>query len=108
MFVVTFVFKMSSFQMDTLKVMEKFDGGNFHFQKFKMRMMLSKHGLWKFVDGSAILPSEEVAKVDYDEKETKAFTLLCQHLTDAQLAHIQYCDNVRSVWEALVRNTIRF
>jgi hypothetical protein len=29
-FVVTFVFKMSSFQIDSLKVMEKFDGDNFH------------------------------------------------------------------------------
>jgi hypothetical protein len=47
------------------------------------------------------LPSEEVTKVDYNKKETKAFALLCEHLTDAQLAHIQYCDNVRSAWEAL-------
>jgi hypothetical protein len=101
MFVVAFLFKMSSFQMESLKVMEKFDGGNFHIWKFKMRMMFSKPGFWKFVDGSATLPSEEVARADYNEKETKAFALLCEHLTDAQLAHIQYCDNVRSAWEAL-------
>ncbi len=44
-FVVAFVVKMSSFQMESLKVMEKFDGGNFHLWKFKMRMMFSKHGL---------------------------------------------------------------
>jgi hypothetical protein len=87
--------------MESLKVMEKFDGGNFHLWKFKMRMMLSKHGLWKFVDGSATLPSEEVARADYNEKETKAFVLLCEHLMDAQFAHIQYCDNVRNAWEAL-------
>jgi hypothetical protein len=92
---------MSSFQMESLKVMEKFNGGNFHLWKFKMRMMLSKHGLWKFVDGSATLPSEEVPRADYNENETKAFTLLCERLTDAQLAHIQYCDNVKSAWEAL-------
>jgi hypothetical protein len=98
-FVVTFVFKMSSFQMESLKVMEKFDGGNFHLWKFKMRMMLFKHGLWKFVDGSATLPSEEVVNADYNEKEMKAFALLCEHLTDAQLAHIQYCDNVKNAWE---------
>ncbi len=42
------------------------------------------------------MPSEEVARADYNEKETKAFALLCEHLTDAQLAHIQYCDNVIS------------
>ncbi len=100
-FTIAFVFKMSSFQMESLKVMEKFDGANFHLWKFKMRMMLSKHGLWKFVDGSATLPSEEVASVDYNKKEIKAFALLCEHLMEAQLAHIQYCDNVKSVWEAL-------
>jgi hypothetical protein len=82
--------------MESLKVMEKFDGNNLHLCKFKMCMMqLSKHGLWKFIDGSATLPSQEVATTDYNEKETKAFALLCEHLTDAQLAHIQYCDNVR-------------
>jgi hypothetical protein len=81
--------------------MEKFDGGNFHLWKFKMHMMISKHGLWKFVDGNATLPSEELARADYNEKEMKAFALLYEHLTDAQLAHIQYCDNVRSAWEAL-------
>ncbi len=79
--------------------MEKFDGGNFHLWKFKMRMMLSKHGLWKFVDWSATLPSEKVATPDYNEKEMKA-ALLCEHLMNAQLAHIQYCDKVKSAWEA--------
>jgi hypothetical protein len=47
------------------------------------------------------LPSEDVTRADYNKKETKAFALLCEHLTDAQLAHIQYCQNVRSAWEAL-------
>jgi hypothetical protein len=100
-FVVVFVFKMSSFRMESLKVMKKFDGANFHLWKFKMRIIFSKLGLWKFVDGSATLPNEEVASADYNEKEMKAFALLCEHLMDAQLAHIQYCDNVKSAREAL-------
>jgi hypothetical protein len=79
--------------------MEKFDGDNFHLWKFKMRMMLSKQGLWKFFDGNATLPSEEVARADYNDKEMKVFALLCEHFTDAQLAHIQYYDNVRSACE---------
>jgi hypothetical protein len=99
-FVVAFVFKISSFQVESLKVMEKFDGANFHLWKFKMHMMLSKHGLWKFVDGSATLPNDSTM-ADYNEKEMKAFALLCEHLTNAQLARILYCDNVKSAWEAL-------
>jgi len=87
--------------MKSLKVMEKFDGGNFHLWKFKMRMMFSKHGLWKFVDGNATIPYDEDQIIDYNKKMTKAFALLCEHLTDAQLAHIQYYENVKSAWETL-------
>jgi len=72
--------------MESFKVMEKFDGGNFHLWKFKMHMMLSKHGFWKFVDGSATIPHDEDQITDYNEKATKTFTLLCEHLKDAQLA----------------------
>jgi hypothetical protein len=70
---------MFSFQMESLKVMEKFDGGNFHLWKFKMHMMLSKHGFWKFVDGSATLPSEEIARADYNEKEMNISQMLNLH-----------------------------
>ncbi len=62
------MFKVFSFQMESLKVIKKFDGDNFRLWKFKMCMMFSKHGLWKFVDGSATLPSEEVARADHIEK----------------------------------------
>ncbi len=102
MFVLAFVLnKMSSFQMESLKVMKKFDDGNFHLWKFKMCMMFSKHGLWKFVDGSAIIHDDEDEMVDYKEKATKAFALLCEHHMDAQLAHIQDSKNVKSAWETL-------
>ncbi len=36
--------------MESLKVMQKFDGDNFHLWKFKICMMLSKHGFWKFIN----------------------------------------------------------
>jgi hypothetical protein len=68
--------------MESLKIMEKFDGDNFY--------------LWKFVHGSATIPDDEHQIKDYNEKATNAFTLLCKHLEDAQLAHIQYCENVKS------------
>ncbi len=63
--------------MESLKVMKKFDGGNFHLWKFKMRMMFSKHGLWKFINGNVTISNDENEIMDYNEKATKAFTLLC-------------------------------
>ncbi len=102
MFILAFVFnKMSSFQIESLKIMEKFDGGNFHLWKLNMCMMFSKHGLWKFVDGNVTIPSDGDEMANYNKKTTKAFALLCEHLTDAWLAHIQYCENVKSTWETL-------
>jgi hypothetical protein len=79
----------------------KFDGGSFHLWKFKMHMMFSKHGLWKFIDDNVTIFDVEDETINYNEKATKAFALLCEHLTDAQLAHIQYCENVKSVWKTL-------
>ncbi len=76
--------------MESLKVTEKFNGGNFHLWKFKMCMMFSKHGLWNFVDGSTIILDDEDVMAYYNKKATKAFALLCEHLMDGQLAHIQY------------------
>jgi hypothetical protein len=84
--------------MESLKVMEKFDGGNFHLWKSKMCMMFSKHGLWRFVDDSATIFNDEDEMVDYNEKVTKAFALLCEHFMDAQLADIRYYKNVKNAW----------
>jgi regulator of sigma D len=64
-----------------------------------MRMMFSKHGLWKFVDGSATISNDQDEMANYNEKATKASTLLCEHLVDAQLAHIQYYEYVMGAWE---------
>jgi len=66
-----------------------------------MGMMLSKHGFWKFVDGSATILDDEDQIMNYNKKMTKAFALLCEHFKDAQLAHIQYCENIKSPWETL-------
>jgi hypothetical protein len=99
MFVLAFVFNnMSSFQMESLQVMEKFDGGNFHLWKFKMHMMLSKHGFWKFIDENATICNDENEMANYNEKIINAFALLCEHVTNAQLAHIQYCEMSKAFW----------
>jgi len=50
-FVVTFVFKRSSFQMESLKVLEKFDGGNFHLWKFKITRCFRNMGFGNWLMG---------------------------------------------------------
>jgi len=55
-------------------------------------------GFGNLLMGVPPCPEEEVGIVNYNEKEMKAFALHCEHLTDVQLAHIQYCDNASSAW----------
>jgi hypothetical protein len=43
----------------------------FHLWKFKMCMMFSKHGLWKFINGSATILDNDDEMVDYNKKTTK-------------------------------------
>jgi hypothetical protein len=69
--------------MESLKVMEKFDGGNFQLWELKMRMMFSKHGLWKFIDGSVTIPNDGDQIMHYNKKVTTTFALLCEHLINA-------------------------
>ena len=37
---------MASFEGEGPKVVDKFDGANFHLWKFKMKMMLAEKELW--------------------------------------------------------------
>jgi hypothetical protein len=62
--------------------------------------MLSKHGLWRFVDGRAIIPDDEDQITDYNKNATKAFVLLCGHLMDAQL----HTFNITKMSKALRRH----
>ncbi len=51
----------------------------FHLWKFKMRMMLSKHGLWKSIDGNTTIPNDEDEMESHNKKARMAFALLCAH-----------------------------
>ena len=43
---------MASFESKGLKMVDKFNGVNFHLWKFKMEMVMAKKELWEIVDGS--------------------------------------------------------
>jgi hypothetical protein len=103
MFVLAFVKdKMLSFRMESLKVMEKFDSGNFHLWKFKMHMMFSKHGLWKFIDGSATIPNDEDQITDYNEKATKDL----HYFVNISRMHNLHTFNIAKMSKALGRHFV--
>ena len=43
---------MTSLEGESSKVVDKFDGVNFHLWKFKMEMVLAQKELWEIVEGN--------------------------------------------------------
>ncbi len=65
---VEFECKMASFEGESARVIDKFNGENFNLWKFKMEMVLASMDLWEIVDGS-----EEAPPSDSDPKVMKEY-----------------------------------
>jgi hypothetical protein len=63
---------MASFEGESLKVVEKFRGDNFHVWKAKMELQLSALDLWDIVDESEEAPGLEASFIK--RIETKLHT----------------------------------
>jgi hypothetical protein len=95
---------MASYEGEGPKVVDKFDGVNFHLWKFKMEMVMAEKELWDIVDGSEEPPQSTTdpgVMQAYLRREKKAFAILALNLSDSQLAHIRSCKTPREAWAKL-------
>ena len=70
---------MATFEGEGAKVVDKFDGVNFHLWKFKMEMVMAEKELWEIVEGSEEPPSSDAearVRTAYTRREKKAFAIL--------------------------------
>ncbi len=95
---------MASYEGEGPKVVDKFDGVNFHLWKFKMEMVMAEKELWEIVDGSEEPPQSTMdprVMQAYMRREKKAFAILALNLSDSQLAHIRSCKTPAEAWAKL-------
>jgi transposase InsO family protein len=95
---------MASFEGEGPKVVDKFDGVNFHLWKFKMEMVMAEKELWEIVEGSEEPPfssTDPRIMQAYTRREKKAFAILALNLADSQLAHIRSCKTPAEAWSKL-------
>ena len=95
---------MTSYESEGPKVVDKFDGVNFHLSKFKMEMVMAEKELWEIVDGSEDPPhsiSDPRVMQAYKRREKKAFAILTLNLSDSQLAHICSWKTPAEAWVKL-------
>jgi hypothetical protein len=70
---------MASFEGESARVIDKFNGENFNLWKFKMEMVLASMDLWEIVDGlEEAPPSNSDPKVikEYQRRAKKAMSTI--------------------------------
>jgi hypothetical protein len=85
---------MASFEGESPKVIDKFNGENFNLWKFKMEMVLASMDLWEIVNRSEEAPPSEAnpkAIKEYQRRAKKAMSTIGINLVDSQLHHIKRC-----------------
>jgi hypothetical protein len=95
---------MASFEGESARVIDKFNGENFNLWKFKMEMVLASMDLWEIVDGSEEAPpSNSDPKVikEYQRRAKKAISTIAINLVDNQLHHIKRCKGPVEAWNTL-------
>lgn len=72
---------------------DKFKGENFHFWKFKMRMVLEEKDLWEIVTGEEQEPTgqgvTEAQTQRFKRRARKALATICLSLGDQQLSLVR-------------------
>ena len=95
---------MATFESESVRNIDKFDGKNFGRWKFRMEMVLSSMDLWEIVDESEEPPSKDddpkVIK-EYNRRAKKAMSIIGLSLVNSQLAHIKSYKGPAEVWKAL-------
>ncbi len=101
---VEFECKLASFEGESARVIDKFNGENFSFWKFKMEMVLASMDLWEIVDGfEEAPPSNADPKIikEYQRHVKKAMSIIGINLVDSQLHHIKRCKGPAEAWKTL-------
>ena len=95
---------MATFESESARNIDKFNGENFGLWKFRMEMVLSSIDLWEILDESEKPPTADAdAKEikEYNRRAKKAMSIIGLSLMNSQLAHIKSCKSPTEAWKAL-------
>ena len=92
--------------MDEKWSIEKLDGSNWITWKFQLRHLLMAKGLWKFVDGSAVLAEDPTReeREKFQAEQQKAFSTIVMSVSPSLLYLITSCELPKNAWDILKRH----
>ena len=82
---------------------DKLDGSNWITWKFQLRHLLMAKGLWKYVDGSAVLAEDASAeaRAKHCSESQKVFSIVAMSVSTSQLYLITSCEQPQEAWTTL-------
>jgi len=89
--------------MEEKRSIEKLDTSNWDTWKFQVCHLLLPKGLWKYVDGSEMLPEDvdEGNLAEFYKKSRRVPSTLAMAIKTPQLYLVTAFDSPKDVWEAL-------
>jgi hypothetical protein len=90
---------MASFEGESVRVIDKFNGEKFSLWKFKIEMVLASMDLWEIVDGfKEAPPSNSDPKIikEYQRRVKKAMSIIGINLVDSEFHHINIGNNLKT------------
>ena len=92
--------------MEDKWTIDKLDGPqNWITWKFQLKHLLLAKGLWKYVDGSAVLAGDATAdqRTKHQSESPRAFSFIAMSVSTSQLYLITSCEEPK-VWDALKKH----
>ena len=92
--------------MEDKWTIDKLDGANWITWKFQLKHLLLAKGLWKYVDGSAVLPHDPTAEqqAKYRSESQRAFSVIAMLVSTSQLYLITSYEEPKEVWDVLKKH----
>ena len=85
---------------------DRLDGSNWITWKFQMKHLLLGKGLWKYIDGSAVLAESatEEQRSKFKTEFQKAFSILVMAISTSQLYLITSNEEPKEAWDAFKKH----
>ena len=92
--------------MEDKWTIDKLDGSNWITWKFQLKHLLPAKGLWKYVDGSAVLAEDATAeqRARHQSESQKVFSVIAMSVSTSRLYLITSCEDPKEAWNALKKH----
>ena len=93
--------------MEDKWIVDKLTGSqNWITWKFQLKHLLLAKGLWKYVDGSAVLAEGATAeqRAKHQSESQKAFPIIAMSVIPSQLYLITSCEEPKEAWDVLKKH----